>query len=64
MTKKDNAAHPLLLKMERLVTMYAQMSESEKVELAAWEQAHVTGDGAFGTSDWPGWKAVVDRFAH
>lgn len=64
MTKEDIAAHPLLLTMERLVTMYAQMSELEKNELAAWERANVTGDGAFGTSDWPGWKAVVDRLSH
>ncbi|MCZ8254465.1 MAG: hypothetical protein O9327_02135 [Polaromonas sp.] len=56
--------HPLLLTAERMVALSSRMTQEEKDELLAWEREHVTGDGKFGTTDWPGWKAVVARLTH
>lgn len=56
--------HPLYLAAERIVTMHAQMTESEKQALALWEQERVLGDGELATSDWPGWLAVYQRLGH
>lgn len=53
-----------LLSTERIVTLYPQMTSEEKNALHDWEKAYVTGAGAIATSDWPGWKAVVDRLSH
>jgi len=36
-----------------------RLTQAEKDELASWEREHVTGDGQFGTSDWPGWKKYI-----
>jgi hypothetical protein len=40
------------------------MSDAEKEALAEWEKAHVTGSGDYGTSDWPGWDAIISRIPH
>jgi hypothetical protein len=53
-----------LLSTERIVTLYPQMTSEEKYALHDWEKTYVTGAGEFATSDWPGWKAVVDRLSH
>lgn len=64
MTTSSGDEHPLLLTTERILSMYAQMTDSEKIELSAWEHANVTGDGAFATSGWPGWKVIFNRLSH
>ena len=53
-----------LARYERIITAAAAMSDIEKNELAAWERAHVTGDGQSSTSDWPGWDAIINRTSH
>jgi hypothetical protein len=60
----NDAAHPLLLTAERIVAAYAVMTPEEKAALHAWEAQHVTGDGTFATSDWPGWQSVFARIQH
>lgn len=60
----ERVENPILLTMERIVTMHAQMTDDEKKALSLWERENVTGDGKYATSDWPGWRAVFDRLAH
>lgn len=64
MDMTDENSHPLLLTTERIVTVYPQMTDAEKSDLSSWEKTHVTGDGKFASSDWPGWKSVFQRLAH
>ncbi|GAA0694531.1 hypothetical protein ISN75_02620 [Dyella marensis] len=40
------------------------LTEAERAELKIWEKEHVTGDGQFATSDWPGWAVAYKRVAH
>lgn len=49
---------------ERIVKAAMVMTDAEKEELAKWEAECVKGDGEVGTSDWPGWEAVVARISH
>lgn len=58
------AEHPILLTAERIVSAYARMTDAERAALHAWEAEHVTGDGRFATSGWPGWTAVFARLFH
>lgn len=39
------------------------MTAEEKTALQTWEKENVTGDGALGTTDWPGWDAIFARIA-
>ena len=38
---------------ERLIAAGEALTPEEQAELDAWEREHVTGDGEFGTGDWP-----------
>lgn len=49
----------LLDRYMALVDAYSQMPPAVRSELHAWEREHVTGDGRFSTSDWPGWDRYV-----
>jgi hypothetical protein len=53
-----------IARFERIIKAATAMSEQEKVSLAEWEKTHVTGGGDFGTSDWPGWEAIISRVSH
>lgn len=53
-----------LARYERLAEAIAVMTDSEQAELMEWEKTNVTGDGKYGTSDWPGWTAIVKRISH
>lgn len=53
-----------LARYERIISAAIVMSDSEKNELKAWEQVHLTGDNGFATSDWPGWDAIINRISH
>jgi hypothetical protein len=64
MATEDIENHPLLLNAERIISLHEKMSNEEKEELAKWDREEVTGDGEKATSDWPGWKAVIDRLSH
>jgi hypothetical protein len=61
---KNELEHPLILTAERIVAFYPQMTDQEKENLSAWEKKFVTGNGAYGTNDWPGWKDIVKRLSH
>jgi len=52
------------LTAERIVQLHARMSHAEQHDLTAWESVHLTGDGTFATSDWPGWQAISERLPH
>lgn len=52
------------LSVERIVTLCPLMTDEERSALHAWEKTNVTGDAHAASSDWPGWKAVVDRLSH
>ncbi|HBO2102295.1 hypothetical protein [Pseudomonas aeruginosa] len=39
------------------------MTADEKAAFEIWEKAHVTGDGTYSTTDWPGWEAIFTRIA-
>ena len=60
----DEADNPFLITVERVVAAYDVMTADEKAALHAWEALNVTGDGQFGTTDWPGWRSVFSRIAH
>lgn len=53
-----------IARSERIIKAATVMSEQEKIALAKWEKTHVTGSGDFGTSDWPGWEAIISRISH
>jgi hypothetical protein len=53
-----------LANYERIIKAATSLSEQEKAELKEWERKHVTGDGKFASSDWPGWNAVIARTSH
>lgn len=55
---------PSLDEYERIATLLPKLTEEELVILRAWEKQHVTGDGRFSSSDWPGWQAVIKRLQH
>lgn len=50
-----------IARYERIIKAATIMTEAEKEALAAWEKLHVSGNGDNGTSDWPGWDAVISR---
>lgn len=63
--EKQGSAEALILPYERMVAMYNNgMSDSERAALHAWEKENVKGDGALGTSHWPGWAEIVKRLSH
>src|SRR5690349_14160578 len=41
---------------------YSALPSNERENLHAWEAHHVDGSGAYGTSDWPGWKKYIGSF--
>lgn len=53
-----------IARYERIIKAATVMTEAEKEALAQWEKANVTGNGDFGTSDWPGWEVIVARITH
>lgn len=53
-----------IARYERIIQAATVMSEQEKIALAEWEKTHLTGSGDFGTSDWPGWEAIISRISH
>jgi hypothetical protein len=56
-------SHPFLLTVERILTMHPCMTDEEQQALRAWEQANLPSQ-TVGSSDWPGWPAVVARLGH
>jgi hypothetical protein len=60
----DEAETPFLITVERVLAAHAVMTADEKAAFEAWEALNVTGDGRFGTTDWPGWRGVFSRIAH
>lgn len=53
-----------IAKYERIIKAATTLTPDEKLALEKWEKENVTGDGNFGTSDWPGWDAVISRISH
>lgn len=49
---------------ERIAVASERLSPDEQAALKDWEKTHVTGDGKFATTDWPGWSAVLKRVFH
>lgn len=60
----NKRAEARLAMLERLVDASEHLTAQERAELVEWERKHVTGDAKFGTSDWPGWPAVIARLQH
>lgn len=60
----DQHIEAQLVRYERLIKAATVMTEAEKAELSEWEKKHLTGDGTYGTSNWPGWDAIVNRISH
>lgn len=56
-------SHPFVLTVERMLTMYPQMTHAERQALKAWEQANLPSQ-TVGSSDWPGWPGVAARLGH
>ncbi|MEE5092441.1 hypothetical protein V2H26_21065 [Xanthomonas euvesicatoria] len=52
---------PTMDELERIVTFLPKLTDAERQALEYWEKEHVTGDGAAGSSDWPGWPDVFKR---
>ena len=52
---------PTMDEFERIVTFLPKLTDAERQALEDWEKEHVTGDGATGSSDWPGWPDVFKR---
>ncbi|MPQ69469.1 hypothetical protein [Pseudomonas sp. MWU12-2323] len=53
-----------IARYERIIKAATIMTEAEKKALSEWEAIHVTGSGDYGTSDWPGWEAIIPRITH
>lgn len=53
-----------LAKMERIVEATGALTPEERSSLETWERDNVTGFSGLGTSDWPGWDAVLRRMMH
>lgn len=58
------AAQQQLLSLERLLQAHDSMSPAEKAAFTSWESRFVVGDGVFGSTDWPGWPAVIARLSN
>lgn len=61
---KKNPVEGQIARYERIVKAATAMTEEEKKDLNEWEKTHVTGDGEFGTADWPGWDPIIARISH
>ncbi len=63
--KQINTANPnqFLFTVERMLSMFPEMTTNEKAELAAWEKDNL-GSGGKGTTDWPGWANIASRLSH
>ena len=61
---RDEKVEAQVARYERIIKAATVMSDAEKIALAEWEKEHVTGAGELGTSDWPGWEAVISRISH
>lgn len=49
--------------MERIMQAHSQMTTDEIATLKAWEKENL-GKGTLGTTDWPGWAAIIARISH
>lgn len=56
MTRDQEALQALYGEIVRLTK---ELTTEERVELTAWENAHLDGSGLYGTTDWPGWRAKL-----
>lgn len=45
-----------------MVGCYASMPQSERDALHAWDRQYVTGDGRYGTHQWPGWEKYIGPY--
>lgn len=63
MTQQEFEEHPLILTIERIMSMHPKMTEDEKIALTEWEGVNCGFDDK-GTTDWPGWKVVSARLSH
>ncbi|WP_445672537.1 hypothetical protein [Pseudomonas inefficax] len=61
---KNEKTEAQIARYERIIKAATVMTDQEKFSLAEWEKIHVTGNGDFGTSDWPGWETVILRISH
>jgi len=52
-----------MLTVERIMAMHPKMTDEERDALAQWEHDHLDG-ASVGTTEWPGWRAVVERLSH
>lgn len=44
----------------RIIKAALMINDEEREDLAEWEEIYVA-TGEYGTIDWPGWEAVIDR---
>ena len=63
MSKKKIEDHPFILTVERILWASPQMTPNEAQALSDWESVNL-GDGGKGTTEWPGWKNVLERIEH
>jgi len=59
----STSTHPFMLTVERIMAMHPKMTDEEREALAQWERENLDG-ASVGTTDWPGWRAVVERLSH
>lgn len=45
-----------------LKAVYDSMTDQERQALSEWEDEHVTGDGTYSSTDWPGWIDARARY--
>ena len=60
----DVVADMHLRTFERLLKAHDAMTTAEKDALMKWEAEFVTGNGKYGTSDWPGWVTIIARVSN
>jgi HNH endonuclease len=45
----------------QMVAISKLLPPEEQADLERWDKAMITGDGRYGTSDWPGWAKYIGR---
>lgn len=51
----------MIRKFEQMRDAYENnLTSEDKASLAEWDKDKVTGDGVYGTSDWPGWAKYLN----
>lgn len=56
MTRRGPNGDPYIDYFRRMVAAAAKLTPEQRADLEEWEQKNL---GEHGTSDWPGWEALI-----